>query len=144
MSLPHRIRAGSFLLTGVLAFAAFFVSGCDSDSGATGLEANVTVMTRNLYLGAELFQLLDPSCETQITVCVAELYADVVNSDIPARMDAIAAEIEASNPDLVGLQEVSLYRTQSPSDFDPENPVPNAQVVSDLLGRQVREIDVAL
>ena len=107
-----------------------FASGCDSDSGSNlGLETSVTVMTRNLYLGGNLFDLLDPACEKQITVCVAQLYQTVVLSNIPDRMDAVAAEIEANNPDLIGLQEVSLYRRDAVSDFS-TNPVPNATEVT--------------
>ena len=93
------------------------VAGCDTDDG-TGSETTVTVMTRNLYLGGDLFDLLAPSCAPIIPVCVDDLYRNnVVTSDIPGRMAAIADEIAANDPDLVGLQEVSWYRRQVPSDI---------------------------
>jgi endonuclease/exonuclease/phosphatase family metal-dependent hydrolase len=93
------------------------VAGCD-DEDTTGAEATVVVMTRNLYLGGDLFTLLDPACAAVIPVCVDALYSgSVVTSDIPGRMAAIADEIEANDPDLVGLQEVSWYRRQIPSDY---------------------------
>ena len=101
----------------LIALALPLFAGCDTDNSSTGLETNIRVMTWNLYLGANLFDLLDPACaDAAILVCVAQLYGTVVASDIPGRMGAIAAEIEATNPDLVGLQEVSMYFTQFPGD----------------------------
>jgi len=110
-----KARAGALVLLTALALPLF--SGCDSNSESSGLNTEATVMTRNLYLGADLFSLLAPTCaDAAILGCVAQLYATVVGSDIPARMDAVAAEIEATNPDLVGLQEVSTYYSQFPGD----------------------------
>ena len=124
-SLLRRLGAAAFALALLPLFA-----GCDS--GDSGAETTVTVMTRNLYLGGDLFDLLDPSCEGDaIVACVGQLYfGSVVPSDIPGRMDAVAAEIEANAPDLVGLQEVSLYRTQTPSDFLTGHTEPNATNVA--------------
>jgi len=110
-----KARAGALLLLIALALPLF--AGCDSNGDSSGLNTEVTVMTRNLYLGANLFSLLDPACaDAAILGCVAQLYGTVVASDIHGRMGAIAAEIESTNPDLVGLQEVSTYYTQTPGD----------------------------
>jgi endonuclease/exonuclease/phosphatase family metal-dependent hydrolase len=73
-----------------------------------------TVMSRNLYLGAELtplFTLADPA---QLPFVVAALWDDVVSNDFPTRATAIAAEIAAQEPQLIGLQEVALYHAQAP------------------------------
>ncbi len=132
MTTIKRISTGGLLLLAVIALPVF--SGCDSDSGTTSLETNVTVMTRNIYLGADLFTLLDPACaDVAILGCVAQLYGTVVASDIPARMDAIAAEIEAASPDLVGLQEVSTYYSQSPGDHHTASPSQATSVTFDFL-----------
>jgi endonuclease/exonuclease/phosphatase family metal-dependent hydrolase len=42
---------------------------------------------------------------------VAAAYVEVQQSNIPERADALAKEIEAAQPQLVGLQEVSVWRT---------------------------------
>lgn len=115
---PRRLATAALLLAFLPLLAA-----CDTEG--SGAETTVTVMSRNLYLGGDLFTLLDPSCEQQIPVCIAQLYfGSVVTSDIPGRMGAVAAEIEANDPDLVGLQEVSWFRRDLVSDFDPNNPQP--------------------
>jgi endonuclease/exonuclease/phosphatase family metal-dependent hydrolase len=108
-------------------------TGCDSDGGG-GTEATVRVMSQNLYLGGDLFTLLEPQCEGNAIVgCVAQLYATIEASDPAARMAAIAAEIARVDPDLVGLQEVSTYYVQSPGDNQTGSPTPATQVTFDFL-----------
>ena len=81
-------------------------------AGARGL----TVMTRNLYLGADLDPLLAESDPNQIPFLAAHAFQAVLASNFPERAQALAGEIAASRPHLVGLQEVSTYRVQSPGD----------------------------
>ncbi|MDX1418589.1 MAG: endonuclease/exonuclease/phosphatase family protein [Rubricoccaceae bacterium] len=123
---PSTLRrlAGALILLPLLPLA-----GCDT--GGSGAETTVTVMTRNLYLGGDLFALLAPECKGDaVAGCVAALYfGDVVGSDIPGRLAAVAEEIAANDPDLIGLQEVSLYRTD-PSDFIKGVTEPNATTVT--------------
>ena len=109
-------------------------AGCDSDGGG-GTEATVRVMSQNLYLGGDLFTLLEPECDgNAIVVCVAQLYGTIQASDPAARMAAVAAEIARVDPDLVGLQEVSTYYVQSPADNLPGGPATDAtQVTFDFL-----------
>ena len=45
----------------------------------------------------------------------------------------LAANIQALHPDLVALQEVSLYRRQTPSDFTAGAPPNATEVVLDFL-----------
>lgn len=125
---PARRLLGAAFLLALLPLAA----GCDDNDPDDGTETTVTVMSRNLYLGGDLFTLLDPACEGDAIVgCVAQLYfGSVVASDIPGRMGAVAEEIEANDPDLIGLQEVSLYRTQTPSDYLTGTLTPNASNVT--------------
>ena len=44
-------------------------------------------------------------------------WGDVQANNFPTRARAIAKEIASTKPDFVGLQELSLYRTQTPADF---------------------------
>lgn len=85
------------------------------------------VMQQNLYIGADIFKILyaDPTNPLGIPIAVAEILNDVAATDFVERAEAIADEIESLQPDLIGLQEVSLIRTQAPSDFF-VNPTPNA------------------
>jgi len=93
----------------------------------------VKVMTRNLYLGADIFKVLaaaqnpDPALGgLDIPVAVAELFQTVQYTNFPERAEAIANEIYFLRPHLIGLQEVSKWYIQSPSDFfDPSLGPPN-------------------
>jgi endonuclease/exonuclease/phosphatase family metal-dependent hydrolase len=74
----------------------------------------ITVMTRNLYLGADLDPVIAAASTgppEAVFDAVTKAWATIVGTDFPARAEALADEIEASEPMLVGLQEVSLYRT---------------------------------
>lgn len=79
---------------------------------AAAEDRHVTVMTRNLYLGADLAPILAASADI-LPVVVGDTWAAVQASDPEARMAAIADEIARTQPDLVGLQEASLWRTGS-------------------------------
>jgi hypothetical protein len=74
----------------------------------------VTVMSYNIFQGSELSHTLSASSLAALPSAVAADYANVIASNIPARAAAIAAEIKAGKPALVGLQEAVLWRTQSP------------------------------
>ncbi len=80
--------------------------------GPVGVDRPATVMTRNLYLGADLspiFQAIasgDPALIGQATFLV---YQNALGSNIPGRAAVIAQEIAANQPELVGLQEVAAW-----------------------------------
>lgn len=90
----------------------------------------VKVMTRNLYLGADLLPLFTAAAVEQIPERVAQLWGTIQRNDFPARARLLAAEIAAAAPDLVGLQEVEVFRIQRPSDFSFAAPVKNATEVA--------------
>lgn len=74
-------------------------------------------MTRNLYLGASLDPILHATSIPGAFQAVAGAWAQVQTNDFPQRARAIAAEIARAKPDFVGVQELPLYRTETPSDF---------------------------
>src|SRR5512141_752245 len=82
-------------------------------------QKTVTVMTRNLYVGADLLPAVlaiasgDP---VAIVTAVSETFGKVQFTDFNARAEGIAREIDAAQPDLVGLQEVTTWRSQTPAD----------------------------
>jgi endonuclease/exonuclease/phosphatase family metal-dependent hydrolase len=100
-------------------------------------------MTRNLYLGADLDPVVaaastgDPLALIQ---AVSATWANVVATDFPERVDALADEIEESKPLLVGLQEVSLYRTGPPDSFS-SVPMPATHEEYDFLKILLQELN---
>jgi len=76
----------------------------------------ITVMTRNLYLGADLtraFAALQAPPDRQLDVLIGAtttIRAIVDQTNFPLRAQRLAAEIADHRPDLIGLQEVALWR----------------------------------
>ena len=77
-----------------------------------------TVMTQNLYHGvdAEFAAAIQAAGTPAFFAKVTLIYQGYFARNFPERAAVIAAEIDAKRPDLVGLQEVTLVRTQSPPD----------------------------
>jgi endonuclease/exonuclease/phosphatase family metal-dependent hydrolase len=77
------------------------------------------VMTQNLYLGSSLDAATDATNPTDFLVAVATIYGTVQFTNFPARAEAIAAEVAANNPDIIGLQEVSNWISAGPPGAPP-------------------------
>jgi len=100
----------------------------------------VTVMSRNIYLGADIqkpvnaavFAQAQPGATAQ-TVLVAlanqthATRAIVDRTDFTVRADLLAEEIVAAEPDLIGLQEVAWWRHGDLQLQPDQVAVPNAQ-----------------
>ncbi len=86
--------------------AADAVSTSAVDPGNAGGNKLLTVMTRNLYVGGNLFL---PFVSPTPLDAAAEVWADILASDPPLRMAAIADELRAARPDLVALEEVYRF-----------------------------------
>ena len=103
---------------------------------ATGSE--LTVMTWNLDFGADLGPIVAATSEFEFVTAVAAAFTQAQATDFPGRARAWADEIERTRPDLIGLQEAALWRTQTPADF---SPTPNATTVeADLVGLLLAEL----
>lgn len=75
----------------------------------TPAKPDLTVMSRNLYLGADIIKLVgaqDLAGEAQLA---AALHQVVDQTRYPVRVKAIAREIRRTKPDVIGLQEVARY-----------------------------------
>src|SRR5262245_26397380 len=73
----------------------------------------VKVMTYNVDEGTDLAPVLSATTLEELARAVAEVYLEVQASNIPERAAGIARQIEATRPDLIGLQEVSTWQTGS-------------------------------
>jgi endonuclease/exonuclease/phosphatase family metal-dependent hydrolase len=92
----------------------------------------VKVMTRNLYLGADLSPVFSATSLPDLLVRAAQQYQLVQATDFPARAKVLAREIAEADPVLIGLQEASLWRRGEPGVLDgPATPA--TTVVSDYL-----------
>jgi len=106
--------------------AALAVAACDSES-PTGLEDSllehradppghsryVTVMTRNLYIGADVDPIIEAAAAGQLDLIpglVDQAFATMVYTNYPERAGAIADEILAADPDLIGVQEAYVIQ----------------------------------
>jgi len=76
------------------------------------------VMTRNLYLGADLGPAIAATDLPSLVAGAGAILNQVTATNFPVRVKGLAAEILETQPDLVGLQEVALWRTGPPS-LDP-------------------------
>jgi endonuclease/exonuclease/phosphatase family metal-dependent hydrolase len=92
--------------------------------------SDVRVMTRNLYLGADLTPIFNAAQTDPNTVPIAAIpvFRNVLANNFAARAQAIAAEVAANSPDVIALQEVSQYYSGSFL-----NPAPADQPVLDYL-----------
>jgi Endonuclease/Exonuclease/phosphatase family len=72
---------------------------------------NLTVMTYNIYQGSELQDAFRSTTNSQLVKAVASDFGHVISNNFSERAVAIASEVAATNPDLIGLQEVALWRT---------------------------------
>ena len=93
-------------------------------------KTQVKVMTRNLYLGADIFKVVDaafiededgnviPNPDPYaIPLAVFDVFQTKDKTNFPARAEAIVDEIDKSKPDVIGLQEASTYYIQAPGDY---------------------------
>jgi hypothetical protein len=70
------------------------------------------VMTRNLYIGGDLTPIFAAQTVPELLAGGALVYTQMVLSDVPARIRAIAHEIVSVRSELVGLQEVATWSTR--------------------------------
>lgn len=102
--------------------------GALPEAGARGL----VVMTRNVYPGVHIEDIMAAPVE-QIPIAAAQAWGKLQLTNFPERAGALADEIVANAPHVVGLQEVPIYRIQSPGDAVVGGTVPATDVALDFL-----------
>ncbi len=95
-----------------------------SEATGPGPARRVTVMTRNLYVGGDITRPVRAALGKTGAEALAalghanhELRAIVDRTNFTARSELLADEIAEAKPDLIGLQEVALWRS-GPIQFD--------------------------
>jgi endonuclease/exonuclease/phosphatase family metal-dependent hydrolase len=124
------VRIASLLLVGIVSLS---LVACGSEPGAGTGEAapwaaaisdsesaacrepagRFEVMTRNLYLGADVMAVVVAPADS-VVEAATEFWAKVQATDFPARARVLAREIARARPEVLGLQEVTTYRTGDP------------------------------
>ena len=95
-------------------FAILFLMGtcqgvfAGESKGKEGQAGRLKVMTQNVYVGANLFKILNP--EQPVPINAAEIFGDIQVTDFAQRAESIADLIAEHEPHLIGLQEVSQVR----------------------------------
>jgi Endonuclease/Exonuclease/phosphatase family len=102
-----------FAVIGALAFCLAPTAAQAADSEDQGLHNGqvAKVMTRNLFLGADLGPAIRATSLGGFVQANGGVLRQVTATNFPVRAKGLAAEILEQMPDLVGLQEVALWRT---------------------------------
>lgn len=108
------------LLAGIVALTALIAApGAEAKPGKSKGAVPISVMTRNIFLGADLGPALSATSFNEFTAANGQILHEVDETNFPLRAQGLAAEIMSKKPDLVGIQEGAWWRT---------NPTPGAPV----------------
>jgi endonuclease/exonuclease/phosphatase family metal-dependent hydrolase len=128
-------RISLFALAALMLVPATALAGSSKKPKAT----NVTLMSRNLYLGADIITLATASDRADFEQKATALFQTVQQTNFKARSELIADEIKKNKPDFIGLQEVALWRKGADGVKDGSQ-TPATEVVYDWLD----DLDAAL
>jgi hypothetical protein len=106
-------RMGLGLVLGlVAALVLTLLPGVADAKAKKGKGHELTVMTRNLYLGADLSPALNASGIDEAVNAAYQIEQQVHRTQFPTvRAALLAKEIKKQKPDIVGLQEAAWWRT---------------------------------
>ena len=93
-------------------------------------ENHLILMTWNIYQGANQSSIFTATTSSEFVTAVGSAYNKIQATNFIERADSIAEKIQEIQPDLIGLQEVILLRTQIPSD---DNATPATYISFDYL-----------
>jgi hypothetical protein len=134
MRQQHTLARG---LLGTLAIATFLcpAAGCgDGDDGAAPDAGNkLVVMTLDVNYGFDADRFFSVQSPDDFPLLAAQAYQQLLSTSFPERAQAIADEIARKRPHLIGLQEVALFRIQSPGDSSSGGTLPAESVLMDYL-----------
>lgn len=146
-SKPGILRYGrrpAILLSAIAVLALAIPVAAEAAKGGNQGGPKVTVMTRNVFLGADLGPALDATTLDGAIDGAGVILNEVDETNFPERAVPLAKEIKESKADLVGLQEVALWRQQIPSDLGaPPSGIgaPATEVEYDFLALLLQELE---
>jgi endonuclease/exonuclease/phosphatase family metal-dependent hydrolase len=117
-----------------LTLAGVTASSAAADGATQSTQArdnSLRVMTRNIYLGADISKPIGKTGD-EFVQANTEVWDTVRETNFPARARLLAREIARTRPDLIGLQEVALWRRGAQGVTDGSQ-TPARQVVYDFL-----------
>jgi endonuclease/exonuclease/phosphatase family metal-dependent hydrolase len=109
-------RARSLRYRSLLAVEAVLVALVPPGVAVAGGGAPISVMTQNLYLGTGLSDAFAASSWSDLAAAGTHDWATVLANDFGTRAAVLADDIVRGRPDVVALQEVTLWRDQVPGD----------------------------
>jgi len=137
---PVNVRPHPGALACLLLAAVLLASALPARAGGAPVPARrgLETMTVNLYIGGGTETVMgldptDPNYLNNLVVAVTGLFYEVAGSQPALRMDGVAARIAARQPDIVGVEEATLIRLQSPGDLVAGGTTPATAVVFDYL-----------
>jgi endonuclease/exonuclease/phosphatase family metal-dependent hydrolase len=98
-----------------------------------GNDRSVRVMTRNIYVGADVDVVLSATSPEDIPVLAAQAFQELLSTNFPERAVSLVREIALTKPDLIALQEVALVRLQDPGDAIVGGTTPAEDVFMDYM-----------
>ena len=104
--------------------------------------SKLTVMTRNIYLGGNIFLPVATRSRPEFEQKAGELWDQVRSTNFPARAKLLAREIKQRKPDMIGLQEVAVWR-RGPTGVKDGAATPATQVVYDFRKSLLSELKKA-
>ena len=107
--------------TSLVLASPYSTAAADEPSHARALK----VLTRNLYVGGSLERIFAATTPEEAIEAATVIWATAQATDFPERAEAIADEIAAHHPHLVGLQEAAIWTSR---DFLPTPPAPTDPV----------------
>lgn len=99
----------------------------------TAKDDGLIVMTRNIYIGANVDTILAAEDPTQVPLLATEAYLTMLSTNFPERAQALAKEIAWAKPHLIGIQEAWTIRMQLISDSVAGGTEPATKVVFNYL-----------
>lgn len=94
-------------------FSLMFAFSSSIEAAGKPRKAKIKAVTYNLYVGADIFRVFSPT-PCGVPQAVNDIHGIIQTTNFPERAEAIADQIMLQEPHVIGLQEVSLIRTQFP------------------------------